>query len=197
MKKPEDIPVYALYSTVFPIEPSFHDTSFYADKADRRDTEVSAQVQHWKPPPVLVEPEYQSTDKVEPQYYVLLQNVGLKVRIGHCLLTKESERASVAIFLCKIITAIVFQLALSALAEKLKTQRHHFAIPIVRVHRGEKANNETYFNTVCASVAFLLNEKYFSGLQGIQLMNLDHVKDERQRQELNKNIQLMRFYPKR
>jgi hypothetical protein len=189
VKKQKDIPVDALYSTDFPVYLSFHDTFFYADKANRREIEVNAQIQPWNFLPVLVEPEYQPTDKVAPQYHVLLQSAGLKVRIGHCLQKKESDKANVAIFLCKIITAIVFQLALSALAEKLKTQCNHLAIPIVRVHGGEEDNNETYFKSVCASVAFLLNEKYTAGMQGIRLINLDSVKNERQRQNLQKYIQ--------
>ena len=201
VKEQKDIPTDSLYSTDFPIYLDFHDTFFYADKIDKRHIEINTRIQ---PDeiflPILVAPEIQKTDiagKVgEVQYNALLNKAGLKITFGHCVLKKASEKANLAIFICKITMAIIFQLALSALCEKLKNQGYRFAIPIVRIHSGDDNQDEKYFKSVCAGITFLLNEKYTIGMQGIQLINFKGTSKDLTYRITNARSSLYAFLPK-
>ena len=191
--KKADIPADALYS--MPFDLSFYDTFFYANRQERRSLHIRTQPQMWHFLPVLVRPQIPSGEKRDDYHKPLTKMAGVMVQIMPDI--KPNKTNTFEFFVYKITVAIVFLLGLSALCQKL-SQGIHLAIPIVRVHKAaENDPIEEYLNAVCATITFLLNEKYTAGMQGIQLMNLNWNQQKSLQYKItNARSSLYAFLPK-
>jgi hypothetical protein len=169
VKDNEVVPNQFLHSIPFYL--SFYDNFFYADRTQRRAISVRTQSQMWHFLPVLVYPQF--PQNIQAQFFKpLTKTAGLMVQIMPSI--KPDKSNTFEFFIYKLTVAVVFQLGLSALCQKLTDESRKLAIPLVRVHKADENDPiEEYLKSVCAAVTFLLNEKYTAGMQGIQLLNLN------------------------
>ncbi len=174
---------------------SFYDNFFYADRTQKRAISVLTQPQNWHFLPVLTRPQIPRGENRDHFLEPLTKTAGLMVQIMPDIKPDKSNRFE--FFVYQFTVAVVFQLGISALCQKLSANRN-LAIPLVRIHRSDEANSiEAYLKSVCAAVTFLLNEKYTAGMQGIQLMNLNRSQQGSvQHRITNARSSLYAFLPK-
>ena len=175
---------------------SFYDNFFYADRTQRRAVSVLTQPQIWHFLPVLVRPQILRQEQRDNFHQLLTKSAGLMIQIMPEI--KPDQSNTFEFFIYKLIVAVVFQLGLSALCQKLSAAPINLAIPLIRVHKADETDPiEEYLKSVCAAVTFLLNEKYMAGMQGIQLLNLDRRQQGSIRYKItNARSSLYAFLPK-
>lgn len=191
--KEAEIPADALYSIPFYI--SFSDTFFYANREKRRRVRVGTEPEIWQFLPVLVQPQIsEEADKLNIYHKPLTKTASLMVQIMPDIEPNKSN--TLEFFIYKVTSAVVFLLGISALCQKLPQQ--NLAIPLLRLHQAGKTDDaiEKYLAAVCASVTFLLNEKYTAGMQGIQLINFTGNQRELGYRVTNSRSSLYAFLPK-
>lgn len=157
---------------------SFHDVFFHADTKQRRKISVTTDPKSLKFLPVIVKINYKLPNETEPLISEKLKNTvntaTFQVIMGTCQAkeglkstSETDEKHRLGFFVCKTVTAIIFQLVLAVLCFKLSKQKDVY-ISVLRIHGDKNDKTEEYFDAVCKAVTFLLNENYLLGIQGIQ-----------------------------
>jgi len=174
---------------------SFYDNFFYADRTQKRAINVRTLSKMWHFLPVLVRPQIPRQEQRDIFHQLLTKTAGLMVQIMPNL--KPDKSNTLEFFVYKVTAAVVFQLGLAALCQKLSAAPIKLAIPLVRVHKTDENDPiEEYFKSVCAAVTFLLNEKYTAGMQGIQLINFMGNQKDLSYRITNARSSLYAFLPK-
>ncbi len=182
-----------LYSVPFNL--SFYDNWFYQNRETKRLINVQTQAEKLHFLPVLVRPEIIKGETRSDFQKALRKTAGLMIQIMPANI-KPSNTFEFLVY--KFTAAILFLLGLSALCQKLSKTRQ-LAIPLVRVHKTDANDSiEEYLNSVSAAVIFLLNEQYYAGMQGIQLINLNSNEQRQVKYKItNARNSLYGFLPKR
>lgn len=188
-----------------PFNFSFKDTFFMADKRRARSVQMTADLsEEARFLPVLVQSQmFKSSEKptvpeVESYQTPLMKIATVLVQLIPIKEVSGGDFKDFQAFIYRFTSALVFHLCLSTICQKLSAQGQ-FYIPLVRIHTGNEQDPiEHYLKAVTDAVAFLLNERYSIGTQGIQLVDLnENQKSQLKYRITNARNSLYSFLPKR
>ncbi len=188
-----------------PFNFSFKDTFFMADRQRARNVQMTADLsEEAKFLPVLVQSQmFKSSEKptvpeIESYQTPLMKTATVLIQLIPVKEVSGGDFKDFQAFIYRFTSALIFHLCLSAVCQKLSAQSQ-FYIPLVRIHTANEQDPiEHYLKAVTDAVAFLLNERYSIGTQGIQLVDLKgKQKSGLEYRITNARNSLYSFLPKR